>query len=117
MKRCICEKFGGKIIVEKSECPVNHRVNVESEEPMKRCTKTIQPNVIIGYDEKGKMMSYYWQREGIQTRTGTFFTISRWKWWNPIWRFNQWRLMKKPLKLGAGFYDLPKRKGKREKSL
>ena len=58
---------------------------------MKRKNKIIQPNVIIGYDEKGKMSSYYWQREGIKTHKGGFppYKIPWYRWWNPVWRFNQ----------------------------
>jgi len=51
-----------------------------------------QPNVVVGYDQQGEIISYYWQKDPIETRIGPTWRISRWKWWNPIWRFNQWRL-------------------------
>ena len=64
--------------------------------PLGKRKKVKQPNVIVGYDN-GEITMYYWQREPIKTRTGSLFTISRWLWWNPIWRLKQWYMARKPI--------------------
>lgn len=69
---------------------------------MKR--KIEQPNIIKGYDKQGNLTMYYWQKEPITTRKGMLYTIPWYRWWNPIWRFNQWRLLRKPIKFGNNFY-------------
>ena len=77
--------------------------------------KILQPNIIKGYDDKGNLISYYWQEKPFQTRSGSFFTIPRRKWWNPIWRFNQWSFFRKTIVFGGGTgYGLPP-KGKVQK--
>lgn len=66
----------------------------------KKKQKILQPNVIEGFDEvngKWERTMYYWQKEPIATRKGMLYTIPWYRWWNPIWRFNQWRMMNKPI--------------------
>ncbi len=76
----------------------------------KKKQKIKQPNVIIGYDEKGKISMYYWQKEPIEIRKGMIFSIPKRLWWNPFWRFNQWRLSRKPIKFSNSFYGATKTK-------
>ncbi len=52
--------------------------------------KLIEPNVIVGYDDKGRVNMYYWQKEPLGFKiTNTFGTIpwyrrdwiTEFKWW------------------------------------
>lgn len=62
--------------------------------------KVEQPNIMTGYDDKGELVMYYWQKEPFTVRQGMGFSIPRRLWWNPIWRIKQWYWSKKTITLG-----------------
>jgi len=64
---------------------------------MKKKQKYKQPNIIQGYDENGEISMFYWQKEPIKQAKGMLFKIPWYTWWNPIFRFNQWRLRHFPI--------------------
>jgi hypothetical protein len=59
--------------------------------------KIKQPNIMTGYDENGELSMYYWQKEPFIQRSGSFYTIPKRKWFNPVWRIKQWYLSRKPI--------------------
>jgi hypothetical protein len=70
--------------------------------------KIYQPNQIIGYDDKGNITMAYWQKEPIETRKGMLFSIPWYMWWNPVWRFRQWRMLSKPITFSDSFFGKTK---------
>lgn len=71
-------------------------------------TKVIQPNIIEMYDSKGKLYSYYWQRDPISIRQSVNFTIPWYLWANPIWRIKQYLMRKNVIMLGNNAYGVTK---------
>ena len=71
---------------------------------MKKKRKLIsKANVMQGYDEKGNLVMYYWQKDSIKTRWG--FGNFKVKWslrFNPIWRIKQWWYFHKRITFRAG---------------
>ena len=58
--------------------------------------KKIESNVMEGYDEKGNLVMYYWQKDPIQPRWGFGSFKVHWTLrFNPIWRIKQWWYFRK----------------------
>lgn len=70
----------------------------------RKTKKNIEANVMEGYDDKGNLTMYYWQKEPITTRLGFGNFKVHWKFrLNPVWRLKQWLLLRKgTVVYGAG---------------
>ena len=64
-----------------------------------------------GYDDKGKVVQTYWQKEPIATRMAGPFKLS-WKVrFNPIWRLKQWLMLRRTMIYGDDAFGV---KGKQK---
>ena len=69
--------------------------------------KKLETHGYTAYDENGEVVERYWQKEPIVVRqTGILFKLHWTKRFNPIWRFQQWWILRKPMTLGGDAYGV-----------
>lgn len=57
-------------------------------------------NTIIGYDEKGKVVMKYWQKDPIISKP-FLFKLPWYVKYNPIWRIQQWWWLRQTIVIGG----------------